>query len=188
MHRKLSWAGPSCRKRKFITDSSWDRGSLTFGHRYLIVDYDRNNFSVSQAVFPDTNVPQQLVTILPPSEKGLAKGAIIGVVVGALVFIALIAGLLYLTRRKWMPGTRNENITTWEPVETKPELGAAPAGIVLGTAAVEAESTPSYPQEMFNPAIRQPEHQGNSRHPAELEDRSRNGAAELEANPSRGSN
>ncbi len=35
-------------------------------YSYLIVDYDRSNFSVSQALFPDPSIEQNLVLIYPP--------------------------------------------------------------------------------------------------------------------------
>lgn len=172
----------------------------------MIVDYDRNNFSVSSAVFPDTNVPPKLVTILPPTQNesshGLAKGAIIGIAVGAAAFIAFIASILYLTRRRWLPSARKNRATIYEPVETKPELDATPtevkftgmgtadsvnhkyndfyssnastpAGTVQKTTAVEADGSRRFPLEMYDLSIMRPEVQGDSRSPVELAGRDR---------------
>ncbi len=158
----------------------------------MIVDYDRNNFSVSRAVFPDTNVPQRLVTILPPSEEGssaarLAKGAIIGIALGTAAIIALIATVLYLMRRRWLPSTLKTQVTTNAPEETRPELGvdtrvsmqdkfsdyyssAAPtsAGTPLNCSAVEAKGSQGFAREMYDPSIIRPEAQGDLRRPVEL--------------------
>ncbi|ERF72236.1 hypothetical protein EPUS_02123 [Endocarpon pusillum Z07020] len=149
---------------------------------YLIVDYDRNNFSLSRAVFPDTNVPQQLVTILPPSEKGsshgrLAKGAIIGIGVGtAAIIVALIATFLYLMRRRWLPSAPKIQVTTNAPEETKPELDAQQTPnfsgmgtpVSLNSTPVEAKGSQRFPREMYDPSIIRPEVQGDSRRPVEL--------------------
>lgn len=129
MHLKSCSAGPSCRKRKYSPKflASFD---LIFERRYLIVDYDRNNFSISRAVFPDTNVPQRLLTILPPSEKGsshgrLTKGAIIGIGVGTpAIIVALIATILYLVRRRRLRSAPKTQVIPNAPEETKAELDA----------------------------------------------------------------
>lgn len=77
---------------------------------YVIADYDRSNFSVSQALFPQ-NTPAQIKAIYPPgqdtasssssSSTGLGGGAIAGIVVGAVVGVALIAAaVFFLVRRR----------------------------------------------------------------------------------------
>lgn len=76
--------------------------------RYLIIDWERKNFSISQCVFNDavSNKAQQLVAILPkdavatqiPSSTSVAKssststGEIAGIVVGVIVILALLIG------------------------------------------------------------------------------------------------
>jgi hypothetical protein len=90
------------------------------------VDYDRNNFSVSQALFPDTNVPQELVTILPPSDQGsshsMSTAAIVGIAVGAVVGVIILLGIAFLTRRKWLPKTLKDSNEYQQPDFAKPEL------------------------------------------------------------------
>jgi hypothetical protein len=95
-------------------------------HSYLIVDYDRNNFSVSQALCPDTNVPQELVTILPPSEHGssysMSTATIAGTAIGAVIGVIILLGIAFLTRRKWLPKTLKESNEYQQPGFAKPEL------------------------------------------------------------------
>ncbi|KAK5131495.1 hypothetical protein LTR08_000889 [Meristemomyces frigidus] len=69
---------------------------------YIIADYERRNFSISQAVFPSASEPQQLVAILPPGstlkDKGssvLSGGAIAGIVIGAVIVLSLILAVLF---------------------------------------------------------------------------------------------
>lgn len=78
---------------------------------YIIVDYDRGNFSVHQAL--ETPGEDEIVAILHPDDaptpaghkpSGLGKGVIIGIaVVGVVVGISAILGLMWaLKRRKRM--------------------------------------------------------------------------------------
>ena len=145
----------------------------------------------------------QLITILPLSEKGashgLAKVASIGIAIGTAAIIALIASILYLTRRRWLPSARKNRATI---VETKPELDetptgsnftgigttdsvnsryneyynshlSTPGGAMLDTLAVEADGSHCFPPEMYDPSTSRPEVQGDSRHPVELAGRDR---------------
>lgn len=74
-------------------------GRTLLQEAYLIVDYERSNFTIAAASFPDNPSNTQLVTIhdkdyVPPTptplptgggSKGLSGGAIAGIVVGILV-------------------------------------------------------------------------------------------------------
>ena len=72
---------------------------LTNGHSYLIVDYERSNFSVSQARFED-GLDQKLTAIKAVNatltkstsdSSGTSKGTIAGIAIGVILFI-LICG------------------------------------------------------------------------------------------------
>ena len=82
---------------------------------YVVADYERQSFTVSQALFPDASEnPEKtaLVGIHPPglekdadlstgSEAGLSAGKIAGAVIGSVVGLLLIAlGLIYWLRRR----------------------------------------------------------------------------------------
>jgi hypothetical protein len=96
------------------------------GDSYLIVDYDRNNFSVSQALFPDTNVPQELVAILPPSEHGsshaMGPAAIAGIAVGAAAGVIILLGIAFLIRQRWLAKARKDSNEYHQPDIAKTEL------------------------------------------------------------------
>lgn len=100
--------------------------SVDLDDSYLIVDYDRSNFSVSQALFPDTNVPQELVTILPPSGQGsshsMSTAAIAGVAVGGVAGVIFLLGIAFFTRRRWWPKTHKVSDEYHQPGAEKPEL------------------------------------------------------------------
>jgi hypothetical protein len=70
---------------------------------YLTVDYSRNNFSLAQAKFSSDR--QDIVAIKKVSASnahGLATGALIGIIIGAVafLFITIILVLWFLRRRK----------------------------------------------------------------------------------------
>ena len=66
--------------------------------RYLIADYERNNFSVSQCSW-DTGTQSHIVAIKPPGLKAssgphkLSAGAIVGIAVGCVVIPMLLVSL-----------------------------------------------------------------------------------------------
>ncbi|KAI9819298.1 MAG: hypothetical protein M1827_007455 [Pycnora praestabilis] len=75
---------------------------------YVIADYERHNFSVSQALFPDTSVPPNLVAIEPrgfssTSGSGLSTAEIVGIVVAVVAFILMllaISAVVWLRRHR----------------------------------------------------------------------------------------
>lgn len=77
--------------------SQYTLGRAFLQDAYVIADYDRLNFSVSQAVFPNGSNTQHIVAIhrpgdtVPPTyRKALTKGAIAGIAVAATVSSAII--------------------------------------------------------------------------------------------------
>ena len=102
--------------KRAANDTQYTLGRAFLQEAYLTVDYDRSTFTLAQALFPDSSVPQRLVPILSPSastsdpsssspsssKTGLSTGAIAGIVVGALalLLIPLIAWLLIRRRRR----------------------------------------------------------------------------------------
>ena len=85
-------------------------GRAFLQYAYVVADYERSQFSVSQALFPPTSIPQNLTAIYPTGQgtggtsnskkSGISAGAIAGIVVGVVILI--FGGLLvcFLRRRK----------------------------------------------------------------------------------------
>lgn len=69
---------------------------------YVIADYEKQNLTVGQALFPSSSRQISLVTVdySTRSNPGLSGGAIAGIVIGALAGAALIAGLLFFFWRR----------------------------------------------------------------------------------------
>ena len=100
--------------RYFPLRQAQNRSQYTLGRAflqdaYVIADYDRSNFSVSQALFPNGSNTQQIVAIHRPGEiiaspdrKPLSTGDIIGiavaVVVSSSITVAAVVG--YRLRKK----------------------------------------------------------------------------------------
>ena len=77
--------------------SQYTLGRAFLQDAYVIADYDRSNFSVSQAVFPNGSNTQQIVaihrpgdTLSPTYRKALSTGAIAGIAVAAVVSSSVI--------------------------------------------------------------------------------------------------
>lgn len=98
--------------RRAANDSQYTLGRTFLQEAYLIVDYERRNFSVAQVLFGDPPPPQRIVTITSLNATGssndtrnesspLSGGALAGIVVGAIAIVALlIAGGLLIRRRR----------------------------------------------------------------------------------------
>lgn len=105
-------------------NSQYVLGRAFLQEAYVTVDYNRQNFSVSQALFPQTNVQQNIVAIHTPgyrsgtNTKGLSSGAIAGVVIGAVLVLSLIAGAMFwFRRRSSLEKTKQMDETTHDPSE-----------------------------------------------------------------------
>ena len=65
----------------------------------MTADYDRWQFSVSQATFPAVGKGPEIRTVYPHGKSGLSTGAIVGIAVGAFVVLLLLVGAFF--GRKW---------------------------------------------------------------------------------------
>lgn len=105
--------------------------------RYLTIDWERKNFSISQSVFDDAalNGAPQLVAILPkdavptqmPSPTPAAKsststGEIVGIVVGVIALLALLILGFAIFKRKQRKKNRSPEPPT--PAPAAPDLSA----------------------------------------------------------------
>jgi len=92
-------------------------GRVFLQEAYIIADYDRSNFSVSQTRFTSPQLAQNLVSIFPPQTPptngssdgtgssgggGINTGAKVGIIVGVVVGIALVVilSIILLVRRR----------------------------------------------------------------------------------------
>ena len=87
-------------------DSQYTLGRVFLQEAYITADYERHNFSISQAEFPSTSVQENLVPILPASAEtddsnrsSISGGAIAGIVIGAVVILAVAALVIWFLRR-----------------------------------------------------------------------------------------
>ena len=102
--------------RRAANETQYTIGRAFLQETYLMVDYDRNNFSVYQAKFP-TDPSLELVNIIMPQDtdnatttatgaskgtNGLSKGALAGLVVGASAVAAtlVIVAFWVVSRRR----------------------------------------------------------------------------------------
>ncbi|MAD83081.1 MAG: hypothetical protein CL912_08955 [Deltaproteobacteria bacterium] len=126
---------------KRANDSSqYILGRAFFQEAYVVADYERKNFSVSQCKWDSS--PQNIVTIFPPSDStdnpetkpsGLPVGAIAGIAAGGGVLLIVLAVVLYFC--SWKPRRRKRKtaelaanevaVQNQQPQEyIKPELDA----------------------------------------------------------------
>ena len=88
--------------RRATNDSQYTLGRTFLQEAYLTVDWERQNFSISECLFPQ-NMQQDLVAIQSPtattksggSSTGKTVGIAVGVVVAVLVVVAAIGAYLW---------------------------------------------------------------------------------------------
>lgn len=109
---------------------------LKLSNRYLIVDYERQNFSISQSTFIENTKPNLVsipprgndtlainrTTQRPPTSSKVSGGVLAGIIVATLTLVILVSGsIIFLIRR------RKANLAESKPDETpfeKQELDA----------------------------------------------------------------
>jgi len=145
--------------RKAANSSQYTIGRVFLQEAYLIVDYERNNFSVHQATFAsDALTNYSLVDISKPDNSKLAdpngntssslsKGAIIGIVVAcALVFAAIVAILILCLRKRHgrdqneKPSSPRNNFLPWLNHKPKEERPSELLGEIKYPVEVQAKS------------------------------------------------
>ncbi|KNG44998.1 peptidase aspartic protein [Stemphylium lycopersici] len=94
--------------RRAANESQYALGRALLQEAYLIVDYERANFTVAQAVFPDPLPAAEVITITSPSESpatqpsssGLGTGAIVGIAIGVVAVIAAAVFAFFFFRKR----------------------------------------------------------------------------------------
>ncbi|KAI9781470.1 MAG: hypothetical protein M1816_002357 [Peltula sp. TS41687] len=121
--------------RRATNKEQYTLGRAFLQESYLMVDYDRQNFSISQAKFAsDATSNVHLVSITQPKNstevaagkkssgslsKGALAGIITGVAIGILTTVALV--FLYLRRRRSGKGKPDEKTIPEDPQEAELE-------------------------------------------------------------------
>ena len=86
-------------------DSQYTLGRVFLQQAYVIADYDRSNFSVSQALFPATSIKKNIVATLPPDTASgqkhyaLSRKAIAAISCSVVLSIFILLAISYCFRR-----------------------------------------------------------------------------------------
>lgn len=141
--------------RRAANDSQYALGRVFLQEVYLTADWEHNIANISQAAFSNPAAPQDIVTIAPkddslvrtvPKHKGLAAGAIAGIVIGALLVLALIGAFFFMRRRRQRAAKKNETpyeeyYGSNEKEATVPDDLSKPLGTVTEEECAELEGT-----------------------------------------------
>jgi hypothetical protein len=145
--------------RRANSTAQYTLGRALLQETYLVVDYERRNFTVGQAVFPDPLPSQRIVTILSPgsstkTSSGISTGAIIGIAVAAgIIGLALLGGLIWCIRRKKQKKTETSELEAISKQNSDPkreweyepaEEGAVEIGAEDGHQVVELPGGDAY--------------------------------------------
>ncbi|KAJ4373945.1 hypothetical protein N0V83_002684 [Neocucurbitaria cava] len=101
--------------RRATDDTQFILGRAFLQSAYLSADYERNTFSLSQALYPSSSTKENIISILPPgllnsdpgssdnstdSNKKLGAGVIAGIAAGGVVALVGLAAMIFLLRRR----------------------------------------------------------------------------------------
>ena len=153
--------------RRAANETQYLLGRTFLQQAYLTVDYDRNTFSVAQAVFPDANVPQKLVTIFPPGHGGtgaLKTSAIVGIAVGVVILVVIAAIAIF---RRYRRRRAAQKATTLAGDISGPSKEAARQEVDGKDSAIK-QGSPRHPSELTS------SHFGKGPHPSELNSQGQN--------------
>ena len=107
--------------RRAANASQYTLGRAFMQEAYLIVDFERGNFSLHQAVFSPSN--QQKIVTIPAKgvgkyglSHGLSKASIAGIVTGGTVFVVLVIMFVALLcyRRKRSHTAEEPKVELWD--------------------------------------------------------------------------
>ena len=122
-------------------DTQYTLGRAFLQNAYVIANYEFFNFSVHQAKYPDSSVPQQIITLCPRegcgggSAPGLNIGTIVGIVLAAVAVVAIISlGIWWSMFRNRSqnrsPASKEDNSDSQQdmPLPNQPELSGIDPG------------------------------------------------------------
>ena len=138
--------------------SQYTLGRVFLQEAYVIADYDRRNFSVSQALVPNRDTVSNIVaiealktTFQSEGSSHLSTGTIAGIAVGGVIALILVLGVVFWLRRlfcstarkhepKMMPPSRNSEGSS--QLHHAVEMNALDGGIY------EPDSRRAFPPEL----------------------------------------
>ena len=106
--------------KRASNSSQYTLGRVFLQETYVVADYDRRNFSVSQALVPGRDAASQVVAIEFPREAAgnqenegtqLSTGTLAGIIVGGVIGFTLIIAMFLLIRRKCFGSDRSKRNT-----------------------------------------------------------------------------
>ncbi|USP74075.1 hypothetical protein yc1106_01349 [Curvularia clavata] len=103
--------------RRAYNETQYTLGRTFFQEAYIKMDYERQHFSIHQALFPAANEKQQLIPIssieaaVAPVEKRLSKGAIAGISIGSFLLLVIMSllGFWFCRRRRRRRRSKNQS-------------------------------------------------------------------------------
>lgn len=161
--------------RRAANDTQYVLGRTLLQEAYLIVDYERANFSISQAVFPDPLPAANIVTITPgsnstsnqqttTSSSSLGTAAIAGIAAGGAALLLIIGLAFFFFHRKRSSKKKYELANTQI---SESGSGHLVGGVGGGVAAQKYD--PQNPQELYGTPLTElasptHHHHGGSEH------------------------
>ena len=112
--------------RRAANATQYTLGRAFMQEAYMIVDFERGNFSLHQAAFPASNA-QKIVRIPPKDapihedEDFLSKDSIAGIATGSVVFTALLILLVTLLVRRRRLRTQIQGVSNLKDVSSSEE-------------------------------------------------------------------
>ncbi len=115
--------------RQAANESQYTLGRAFMQEAYVIVDYERGNFSLYQAAFPAPNA-QKIIPILSKDAKpsdstdGLNRASIAGIITGSIAFAALLfmVAILFYCRRRRRYAVQHPHIVHWSSSHEKQNM------------------------------------------------------------------
>jgi hypothetical protein len=146
--------------RRAANDTQYTLGRVLLQEAYLMVDYERANFTVAQNVWPDPLPAANIITIQPAgasttdssSSSGLSTAAIAGIAVGGGVLIlAILIGFFFFWRRRRRTKSQKYELANTQLAESASLAAASPAPHKASHDPQELSGTPL--TELASPAL-----------------------------------
>ncbi|KAJ4297547.1 hypothetical protein N0V90_005439 [Kalmusia sp. IMI 367209] len=147
--------------RRAANDSQYTLGRTMLQEAYLIVDYERANFTLAQAAFTDPLPSANILTIYPPgfssatSNSRLSTAAKAGIAIACIAFAILTAFVyLFYRRRRRRSAHKNPSELGGRPISEAASSAVAPTAPRKLSGPQELSGTPR--AELAGPVYEKP--------------------------------